>query len=189
MDIGLLGGTFDPVHNGHLALARTAFDALHLEKVVFIPAFIPPHKESKSIMSVSHRLRMLELSLLENPFCEISDIEIKKNKKVFTIDTLQELKRNYPRDVRLFFLVGSDFIHEYHTWKEPAELLELATFIIASRPGFSYTILPQGMQVLEGNFPDISSTDIRDKLKKREDVSDLLPPNVLSYIKKHALYR
>ena len=189
MNIGLLGGTFDPVHNGHLALAQKAFDALQLEKIIFIPAFIPPHKEPQSITSASYRLYMLRLALEEYPFCAISDIEIKKQKKVFTIDTLRELGKQYADDTRLFFIVGSDFVHEYHTWKDPDTLTGLATFVIAPRPGFSVTTVPDGMQILEGNFPPLSSTDIRAKLQNGEDIGGLVPARVAAYIQQHSLYQ
>lgn len=188
MKIGLLGGTFDPVHNGHLALAKRAYDVLSLDKVLFIPSFLPPHKEERTVTPVLHRLKMLEIALNGYPFCEVSDIEISKERVVYTIDTLRELRERYTARVQLFFLVGSDFIDQYKTWKEYALLNSFAQFMIAARPGFSAGRVPEGMQLLEGNFPLVSSTDLRIIIRNNENVSRYLPAQVIQYIKQHELY-
>ncbi|MBU1862426.1 MAG: nicotinate-nucleotide adenylyltransferase [Candidatus Omnitrophica bacterium] len=189
MKIGLLGGTFDPVHDGHLDLAQRALSELALQKIIFIPAFIPPHKESSSITSAVCRCEMLQLALEGKPQYEISDIEIQKQQKTYTVDTLREIKEIYPPDTEFFFLVGSDFLHEYHTWKEPEVVITLAQFVVAGRPGFPYASLPKRMIFLEGDFPSISSTAIRKTIKKGLDVTNMLPSSVYLYIKKYQLYQ
>jgi nicotinate-nucleotide adenylyltransferase len=186
--IGLLGGTFDPVHNGHLALAERAYNVLDLDRVIFIPAYMPPHKDQRTITAVEHRVRMLELAIAGKDFFEISDFEIAQQKVMHTVDTLKAFRQMYPSASEFFFLVGSDFVSEYKTWKDHSELTKLATFVIAARPGFTYSNLPEGMQSLEGDFPLVSSTDIRIIIRNRENVSRYLPSTVDSYIKEHGLY-
>ncbi len=188
MKIGLVGGTFDPVHNGHIALATKAYETLELDTVLFIPAFIPPHKNAPTITAVEHRRTMLEMALEGLSFCEISDIELAKERVVNTIDTLQELRTVYGAEVELYFLVGSDFVDQYTTWKEYEKLSSAAHFMIAARPGFSVSQIPEGMQLLEGDFPLVSSTDLRIIIRNGENVSRYLPANVYSYIQRNQLY-
>ena len=188
MNIGLLGGTFDPVHNGHIQLAEEAYRQLSLEKVLFIPAYIPPHKDACQIISAEHRVNMLEIALNPYSFCEISRIELDTKKKVYTIDTLRAVKTLFHNETKLFFLVGSDFIHAYHTWKEPEALLRLATFTIGRRPEFSCEHIPEKMQLLKGEFPLISSTDIREMYRQGKECSRFLPAGVDEYITKEQVY-
>jgi len=188
MKIGILGGTFDPIHKGHLVLAEEAYQLLRLDKVLFVPAYIPPHKDPATITPIEHRLKMLELALDEFSFIEISEVEVSKKEVCYTIDTLRELKEIYPEDTEFFFLVGSDFVQDYKTWKEPNTLISLATFIIAVRPGFAISSIPEGMRLLEGNFPFISSTDIRIIVRHGEYLDEQLPRVVFNYIKKNKLY-
>ena len=189
MKIGLLGGTFDPVHNGHLALAGTAYNELDLDRIIFIPAYIPPHKDPSKITPLEHRLTMLRLAVDPYPFCEISDIEISKERKVYTIETLREFHSRYPEDTSFYYLVGSDFIENYTTWKEYKELLRLAIFTVAARPGFSVSRVPDGIHILEGDFPLISSTDIRIIVRNGENVSRYVPSEVYNYIRDNSLYQ
>lgn len=188
MKIGLLGGTFDPIHNGHIALAERAQETLDLDRVVFIPAAIPPHKDERTITPTVHRVRMLELALEGKSSFEISDFEIAQEKVVYTVDTLKAFHRMYPPECEFFFLVGSDFVAEYTTWKEYSSLSELAVFVIATRPGFTFSNIPDGMQTLEGDFPLVSSTDIRIIIRNRENFSRYLPSPVYAYIKENGLY-
>jgi len=188
MKIGLLGGTFDPVHNGHITLAEVAHKTLNLEAVLFIPAYIPPHKDPQSVTPVEHRIAMLTLALEGKDFCRISQIELERRKVRYTIDTLKELRQHYPENCQFCFLVGSDFIDQYKTWKDYTFLTQHASFYIAVRPGFPVTQIPEGMQVLEGAFPLVASTDLRIIIKNGENVSRYIPSNVYEYIQRHALY-
>jgi len=188
MKLGLLGGTFDPVHNGHVVLAEKAHEELGLDKVIFIPAFIPPHKNAEGITAVEHRLKMLEISSQDLSFCEISDIELKKEQVVYTVDTLREMRAIYGEAAELYFLVGSDFVDQYTTWKDYTTLSSLATFMIAARPGFSVNHIPEGMQLLEGDFPLVSSSDLRIIIRNGENVSRYVPLAVCNYIKNNNLY-
>ncbi len=187
--IGFLGGTFDPVHNGHLKLAEEAYNLLSLDKVVFIPAYIPPHKKEESITPIEHRLNMLELAVEGIPFVEISDIEAKKKDVCYTVDTLIELRVDYPAETEFFFIVGSDFLQEYTTWKDYEKLFNLANFVVAIRPGFSVADIPENVRLLEGDFPYISSSDIRVIIKHGEYFDGQIPRRVFNYIRKHGLYK
>ncbi len=189
LKIGLIGGTFDPVHIGHLALAEEAYEVLSLDKIIFIPAFTPPHKDPKFISNVEHRVKMLKLAISDLHYCEISDIEVKKQDVCYTCDTLKELREVYPSGTDFTFLVGSDFIQDYTTWKNYQELPGLATFVIAVRPGFGLSELPEGMRLLEGNFPFVSSSDIRIIVNHGDNVAKQLPYRVFDYIKKNKIYK
>ncbi len=188
MRVGLLGGTFDPVHNGHLTLAKATYQSFQLDKVLFIPAYTPPHKQGQVITSLDHRLEMLSIAVKELPFVGISDIEISKKAVRYTVETLRELKSILSDDTELFFLVGSDFILDYPTWKEPESLFRLATFVVAARPGYAVDVVPEGVQVLHGNFPNISSTDIRTMVQGGSDISSFVPAGVIKYIMQHNVY-
>ena len=189
MKIGILGGTFDPVHKGHLQLAEEAYTRLKLDSVLFMPAFIPPHKQDSVITSPEHRLAMLERALKELPYCQILDFELKQQKVVYTVDTLLELKKMYSINTEFFFLVGSDFIYEYQTWKKPELLLTLAEFVVAARPGFVVKVLPPSTQLLEGDFINVSSSEIRDNFAHNSNNAEFIPEQVLSYINEFGLYK
>lgn len=188
MRIGIIGGTFDPVHNGHVYLAEKAYQNLQLDSVLFMPAFIPPHKQGQVTASVEDRLAMLRLSLSDLPYVEISDFEIKQAKVMYTVDTLREMRKMYSPNTELFFIVGSDFVYEYQTWKNPDELLRLATFAVAVRPGFSFNVLPPSTVLLEGDFPEISSSEIRNRLIEHSDCAGYLPTAVNDYIQTRRIY-
>lgn len=187
--LGILGGTFDPPHNGHLAVARAAFEEFELRKVIFIPAKYPPHKPAEEISSESDRLNMLRLAIDEYPEFEISDMELKRDGLSYTIDTLRELKESHG-DFEIVFIIGADNISEMESWYKPEEILKAATVIAFNRPGFE----PGGkfktrIKMLAMHPVDISSTDIRRKIRSGGDVTGLLPDAVLKYIEENSLYR
>ena len=133
--IGILGGTFDPPHLGHLLIAETARVALDLESVLFVPAGEPWLKSGQRITPASHRLHMVRIAVADNPrFC-VSDCEIRRTGATYTVDTLRELRRAYPDDTELFFIVGSDVLDHFHRWKEPDEILALCRLAVIERPG------------------------------------------------------
>jgi nicotinate-nucleotide adenylyltransferase len=189
--IGLLGGTFNPIHNGHLFLASQAKEKFKLDKVIFIPSALPPHKEEKDLVNSKHRYIMTILATLDNDDFIVSDIEIHRGGKSYTLDTLKEIKKIYGEDLSLYFIAGYDVISELDTWKESEEILNLCTFIIANRPGYPLKI-KEGYQkhVEELNIPEleISSTEIREKIKNRESIKYLVPDLVYKYIYKYSLY-
>ena len=187
--LGILGGTFDPPHNGHLAIAKAALKECGLGKIIFIPAKYPPHKPQAAITAEVHRLNMLQLAINDDSNFEASDIELKRDGISYTIDTLLEIKRLYS-NFEIVFIIGADNIVEMETWFKPEEILKTATVVAFNRPGFR----PRGryeskIRMLEMPPVEISSTDIRGKIRSGGDVTGLLPTAVLDYIEKHSLYR
>ncbi|MCP4634056.1 MAG: nicotinate-nucleotide adenylyltransferase [candidate division Zixibacteria bacterium] len=189
--IGILGGIFDPVHNGHLHIADGILRKLDLSKVFMVPAGDPPHKEQSPYASGLHRLNMLNIAIAENPAFEILDIELNRPGKSFSVDTLRELKESYP-DWELFFIIGSDNLSEILTWKNPERIFKLANIVLVNRPGNdlppSEIDLPG--EVIELKLPglNISSTQIRQYIKDDVPCQYLLPPDVERYILDNSLY-
>lgn len=186
--IGVLGGTFDPPHLGHLALARAALKECKLDRMIFVPAKYPPHKPASDVSSEFDRLNMLKLALEGHPEFEISDLELKRNGLSYSVDTLKEIKKLYPR-YEIFFIIGADNISEMESWYNPEEILEIATVAAFTRPGFA----PQGkfatmIRQFEMKPVDISSTDIRAKIRNKESVTALVPGPTLEYIIDNNLY-
>ena len=190
--IGVLGGIFDPVHFGHLAIARLACDFFHLDKIVFIPAGVPPHKQTTVTASPEHRLAMLERALAPLPEASIWDREITSTEISYTVDTLVKLREVYP-GCPLFFVVGADNLREIPTWHRYRELLDMITLCVTDRPGFSMEV----PAVLAGarieTFPSpswgLSSTQLRAYLAEGYRCRYLLPDTVCEYISDNALYR
>lgn len=189
--LGLFGGTFNPIHSGHLIVAEDARELLCLEKIIFIPSYIPPHK--KQITSSKHRYRMAELAIKNNPNFEISDIELKRKGRSYTVDTLREFKKRYT-DFELYFLMGVDQLLEIETWKTPDEVFRLCKVVVLSRPGYEiknsrttrmggYDLMP-----IEVTLVDISSTEIKKRVADGRSFRYLVPQNVEEYIKKNRLY-
>ena len=199
--IGILGGTFDPPHLGHLLIAETARVTLDLESVLFLPAGEPWLKSGQRITPAAHRLRMVELAVADNPgFC-VSDREIRRTGATYTVDTLRELRCAYPDGTQFYFIVGSDVLDQFYRWKEPEEILELCRLAVIERPGGPVN----GIQVLAERFPaavesgavlsvagprvDFSASDIRRILADGQSVRYQVPDPVAQYIKQHELYR
>lgn len=141
MRIGLLGGTFNPIHNGHLYIAEEVRKKLYLDRILFIPSGTPPHKKEKTIPPAKHRLEMTRLALLGHPDFELCEIEVKRPGKSYSVETLSELKRLHPHD-RLFFIIGMDAFVDLPTWREPERLLSLCDFVIVTRPGHPFSQFP-----------------------------------------------
>lgn len=208
--IGLLGGTFDPVHFGHLQLAQSAVEECSLDKVVFIPSAQPPHKKGASITPFYHRLAMLNLAgACENSF-ECNAIEDTLPKPSFTIDTLRELRKHYSTDCRFYFMIGADAFLEILTWKSHTAILRSVNIILSKRKGYdaehlAILLKKLGYAASEGlwqgndgkksiyilkNIPDsLSSSAIRTMIKKGESVQQYLPESVIEYIKRNKLYQ
>ncbi len=190
--IGISGGTFNPIHMGHLFMAQTALEKFDLEKIIFVPSFLPPHKSCQNILDASKRLEMARLAVKDNPSFEVSDIEINRTGKSYTIDTLRSFRRQYPSDTKFFFILGYDSFADLHRWHQINELLKMTSFIVINRPGFKPTNprIPK-RKVFSAIMPglDISSSYLRRAMACGKTIKYLVPDSVLAYIRKNNLYR
>lgn len=199
-----MGGTFDPIHNGHLAAAQSVAETFLVDEVHFVPAFSPPHKPSRGITSPFHRFAMVSLATLSVDRFRPSTIEVDALEKRYTVETLETMKKAYP-DSELLFIIGTDMYQEIETWKSFRRLFELAHLVIVNRPGFPFredvapfqilsekqtVTLPRDTTVFYLPFvkQPISSTEIRGDRKRGAKVSQWLPPLVWSYIERNKLY-
>ena len=189
--LGILGGTFDPIHMGHLVLAEQAREQFQLEQIIFIPSASPPHKTEQELSLAIHRFEMTKLALEGNRYFSVSDIELKRKGLSYTIETLRELKGLY-KDSEIYFLTGSDVLEEITTWKDPEEIYKLARIVIAVRPGFDKfdpeNHFAKKSVIVRITGVDISSTQIREKVRNGESIKYLVPSKVEEYIKKKNLY-
>lgn len=195
--LGILGGTFDPIHFGHLRMAEEAKDAFGLERVVFVTAGVPYHKESSRISDARHRLAMCKLAVSDNPLFEPSDLEVRRPGPTYSIDTVKWFRNAYPALDALYFITGADSLLSIRSWRAPDELSHVCNLVAATRPGFSVDLLED---TLDADFLeritflpipglDISSTDIRRHVRSKRSVRYLLPDSVIAYIEEHGLYR
>ena len=187
--VGIFGGTFDPIHLGHLITAQSVKEIRELEKIIFIPAFISPHKSNAETSSPEDRLNMIKLAIKDIPFFDYSDMEIKMGGVSFTVDTLRELKKQYEN---LEFIIGYDNIFSFNTWKDPDEIMKLSTIIVLKRrsshaPPFKDKYYHQAVFVQTRGI-EISATDIRERVKLGKPINFLVPPAVMEYIYKQKLY-
>jgi nicotinate-nucleotide adenylyltransferase len=210
--IGVLGGTFDPLHLGHLRAAEVVRDALRLEKVLFVPAATPPHKtdaKSRPVTDAEHRAGMLSRALADEPFFELSRVELDRGGRSYTIDTLEALGES--AGDRFFFVTGTDAFAEIRTWKSWEKLLSAHWFVVHERPGFPIEavrdVLPEGIDArvldgpslepgteprvsfLRGPMLKVSSTEIRRSVREGRSIRFLVPDIVADYIRENRLYR
>ncbi|MBU1045177.1 MAG: nicotinate-nucleotide adenylyltransferase [Candidatus Omnitrophica bacterium] len=188
--IGILGGTFNPIHFGHLAIAAAALEQVDLDLVVFIPAHLPPHKNPDNIIESKLRYKMIELATKMCKLFIVSDIEIKKQTVSYSIETLKIIKKKYTQS-DLFFIIGSDSVPELKTWRLIDEIFKLCSFVVAKRPNslrFDNADLPESAIILNGVYPNISSTEIRKRVKLGLAINDFLPQIVSEFIKQNKLY-
>lgn len=188
MKIGILGGTFDPVHNGHIYLAEKVSTILSLSKVIFVPAYIPPHKTSKNITPSRHRYNMLKLAVKNNRKFSVSDIELKRKGKSYSIETIKAFRKKYGPKAELVFIAGSDLISELDKWKDLDEVFKACRFTVIERPGFKINKVLKGIFPLKINAKDIQSSVIRDGIRNNRPLKGVMPGKVVEYIKKHGLY-
>jgi len=198
--IGIMGGTFNPIHKGHLALARTAKKEFALDRVVFVPSGNPPHKAAGEVIDKEHRFKMVRLVLKGKKGFASSRIELDRPGYSYAVDTFAALKRKYGKSAKLFYIMGLDSINEILDWKKPLELFNLCEFIVGTRPGTKLRTFrrlvkfpPLQKEVDKIHLMElrenISASDIRERLKTGRPVSRLLPKAVEKYIKRHGLYK
>ncbi len=201
--IGIMGGTFNPIHHGHLVTAQEALSQFKLDIVIFIPTGSPPHKADSKIASAEDRYIMTVIATSSNSNFFVSRIEIDRKGESYTIDTVRRLKEVYGKDSLLYFITGADAILEILTWKNTEEIVSLCKFIAATRPGYDLTRLEELRGRLFNNTKEvnekifvmeipalsISSTDIRDRIKNNRPIDYLVPEGVSNYILKNGLYK
>jgi nicotinate-nucleotide adenylyltransferase len=209
MRLGLLGGTFDPVHAGHLAAGRAARAALALDHVQLVPAHVPPHRAAGPRASAPHRFAMAALVALDEPGWSVSDVEIERTGPSYTYDTLLAAQATGLAAAQIFFITGADAFAEIATWSRYPAVLDLAHFVVVTRPGSTLDTVAERLPALAGRFrrpadldrspgtgvvlveavtPDVSSTVIRARAAKGFSLAGLVPPRVEQYIRRHGLY-
>lgn len=185
--IGILGGTFNPIHTGHLLLAEGIKEKLHLDYVLFIPCNFPPHKKSLKLALAKHRFNMVRLAVKGNPKFKVSALEIKRGGISYSVDTLDELYKLYRGNAKFFFIIGSDSLKGLRTWKSINKLMKLCKIVAVTRPG--YRLKYRGVKNIELPTLPVSSTDIRKFVKRGMSIKHLVPDSVRKYIIKCGLYR
>ena len=198
MDIGVLGGTFDPIHNGHLVVAEEVRDQLKLSEVLFVPAGQPWLKPDSPIAAAEHRVQMVRLALAGKPYFKLSTLEIERGGPSYTVDTIAELQAQLGIGDELFFILGWDSLVELPQWKEPARLVKMCRLVAVPRPGYSVPDLKaleaaipglsQQVIVLDKPEIDISASAIRSRVARGLSIRHLVPEAVDRYIHQHGLY-
>jgi nicotinate-nucleotide adenylyltransferase len=194
MKIGILGGTFDPIHFGHLILSEWIRESLDLEKVIFIPAFIPPHKTEKIITPSSDRKSMILMAIKNNPCFQMSEYELEKKGISYSIDTIAYYRDRYGLGKSdLYFLIGSDSLHDFHTWHQPEKILSRCEVVVYHRPGYDVDAVESkwrnNVHIYNNPRIEISSTVIRERVALGLSIKYMLPSNVEKYIRDHSLYQ
>jgi nicotinate-nucleotide adenylyltransferase len=191
----LYGGTFDPVHAGHLEVARRVSQLFEIEKVVFIPAQLAPHKVGRPVTEPIHRYAMLVLATQDDPRLVVSAFELEAPNRRYTVDTVGEFQRMLGDDTELFFIMGADSWSEITTWRDWERLLKMTNHIVVTRPGYEVPPAPEGLgdriSFTDAVMKDISATNIRRLASagRHEELKDLVPQTVANYIKKYQIYR
>lgn len=213
MKTAIIGGTFNPIHYGHLRVAEEVRENLALDKILFVPTFMTPHKTDEMVIPAQMRLDMVRLAIEDNPGFEASEMEIKRGGRSFTIETVRELKAS-DKDLQLSLIIGSDSFNDITTWCEYEELFTLTSFVVVSRPGYLVKKPGEALPVelarkfwydstarsymnsygnsiayMETTLLDISASDIRARVKSGSSIKYLLPASVIEYINRRGLYR
>lgn len=194
--LGVLGGTFDPIHVGHLDAADAARAAMSLDEIVFIPSHDPPHKPAEPHASAYHRFALVALAIEGRTGYRVSDMELRRLGRSYTVTTLRELHQQGWAPAQIFFIIGTDAFAEIATWHEYPAVLDCASFVVISRPGSTpvthptprHTTTGTGIYHVEARTRDVSSTVIRARLAARQPIDDLVPPGVGGHIAAHQLY-
>ena len=197
--IGLMGGTFDPIHTGHLLTAEAVREQFGLQRVIFIPAAQPPHKQGRKVAPAYDRLVMTEIAVAGNPCFGVSRIELQRSGPSYSVDTLRELQQAHGQEAEFYFITGADAINELSTWHEAQHLLEICHFIAATRQGcvldlkrlrqeFGESLVSSHIHELPTPELEISSTDIRKRVQEGRSIKYLVTAAVEAYIYKEGLY-
>ena len=199
MKAGILGGTFDPIHNGHLAIAEEAKAHFDLSEVLFLPAGQPWMKSDKPILSVIHRVQMILLAIDGRPYFKLSTIEVERQGPSYSVDTLARLKTELGEASELFLIMGWDSLAQLPYWKEPLRLIMMCSLVVVCRPGYTRpdlksleTTVPglsRKVIFLDKPLINISATDIRSRVAQGQPIKYLVPPSVEKYIEENRLYR
>lgn len=196
--IGIMGGTFNPIHNGHLFLAEHAYEQAGLDYVLFMPTLNPPHKAGMTVESAEHRLNMVRLAIQSNPHFMMSDLELQRQGITYTSDTLKALKNEEPEN-KYYFIVGADSLMMMAKWMEPQTVFNLSTILAGAREQYSLEQLKEQAAYLENTYNgkiilldmpliEISSENIRERVIKGKSIQYYVPDEVVSYMKEHHLY-
>ena len=197
--LAIMGGTFDPIHYGHLVTAEAVRYEFNIDQVFFMPTGHPPHKSQENITHSEHRYLMTVLATATNPHFNVSRLEIDRKGITYTIDTIKDLIRIYGENVELYFITGADALSHIFTWKDAEELLKMCTFVAVTRPEYHKEELIEKVEIIRNYYQSkihflevpalsISSTNIRDRVKKGMPIKYLLPESVENYIYKFKLY-
>lgn len=191
MRIGILGGTFNPIHTGHLILGEEALNKLDLGKVIYVPSNIPPHKKIEGDAKPKDRLKMVQLAISDNPKFEVSTYEMDSRKRSYSIDTIKDFRRSYGEDAQFYFITGSDSLKDLFSWKDINDIFKLTKFVVANRPGFPVqeAKVPKEVETVVITPLEVSSEDVRRRIKEGRSIRYLVPDKVREYITKHNLYK
>ncbi len=190
---GIFGGTFDPIHFGHLIAAQTALESLKLDRVVFMPSAHPPHKDIPSVSPYTDRKLMVELATKNNPKFMVSDLEAERPDPSYTVRTLKDLRREFPESgYQLILLIGADNLVDFKNWKEPERIIDQIEIAVLARPGYKESDAPE---IFRGKSKwvqipliEISSTDIRNRMRHNLPIQYQVPQNVIDFITRKKLY-
>lgn len=198
--IGIMGGTFDPVHNGHLLLGKQAYEEYGLDEIWYMPSHIPPHKKDHMITSGEDRIAMLRLALQDIPYCVVSEFEMQRDGNTYTAHTLELLKEEYP-EYKFYFIIGADSLFQIERWYHPEKVMAMTSLMVSGREyegaertfdeQIAYLTDKYGAEImpLHNEEVDIASADIRRRVAEEKDITKDVPEAVKNYIMAHGLYR
>lgn len=196
--IGVIGGTFDPIHYGHLAAAEEARVRMNLERVLFVVAGVPPHKLDEEVTPVEHRLAIVSLAIASNPHFEISRVDVDRPGPSYTVDTISILRKQWGQETEVYFIMGLDSLVELPTWHHPQRLIQLCRLLAVKRPGFETDMaeleasvpgISSRVEIIDMPEMDISSSDLQQRVRDGLPIKYQVPGEVERYIMEHGLYR
>lgn len=196
--VGILGGTFDPPHIGHLVIAQEALTRLELVQVIFAPTRQPPHKRIEDVTPIEHRLAMVRLAIATNPRFTLSRVDVDREGPTYTVDTLRLLRRQLGENVELYFMMGMDSLANILTWRTPEQLIRLCRLVVFNRPGFSANLdelgeklpgLRERVVILPSPALDIAASELQQRVRAGLPIAHLVPDAVAAYIAANRLYR
>jgi len=188
MRIGIFGGTFNPIHSGHLIIAQEVLEQLKLDRIIFVPCFLPPHKIERKLAKANDRLKMVSLAVRSNRHFKVSGWEIKQKGISYTVDTVKHFNNLFRDKASLFFIIGADNLKDLNRWKDSKAIMKLAKMVVVNRPGQSLKNLRKEFIPVLIPGIDIASSLIRRRISQKRGIDYFLPSNVKAYIKKRRLY-